>query len=623
MYLGRTSLSILICAGCVVAMASGVVRQERATFLFGQPSASGAPLPTFDWWPFDDNDDDFGTSLVSQPSLTSSGPSRLPATTTSSTPTLSPAPTPVSPSPSIIDITALPPATTNAPRPRILTKQNLKPFSLVPLFALAGFLPGALAGWLVLSSYERWVTKSDAVALLPGPAYIPVRRVDKGADDGRSQSVRDVEGSPSKHTRHGTPYSSYSVGRGLLGRIPSSRFYQPLPSITQERTKTNNSGKSFAWPPLPGSSRSTSSHSCATTNNSIKSTQTTTAISDDPFTLIRNNSTVTDTKSQTLIVASRTSTRSTFAHASRFGEMWSEDEEDQDAVVVSSFSPTLPAEGGEARPGLLKIRSKSKPAKGKSRDERSTGGTSELTSPGKGSWNFPWTPGSPSVKPDSYTTMPTRASSPRSQSFRTPESSPRKPSHVHSSDKVRFVDRSVLPTSPPTLTSPRLESELFLSATVFDIPRTPTPKRTRSSRAVNGVRRDEERNDIGTPTVDTTPPSSLRLGEFERYNEGHSPTARNSRPGPSRRLSTASASTISEFLGDPPPKRTPAERFYARHSALDRVDEIIQKSRSQTSVAKVTMKPGKPTSDNVEGRRPGRVGKKFLNGGIEQRLLEP
>jgi hypothetical protein len=438
--------------------------------------------------------------------------------------------------------------------------------------------------------------------------------------------VGDVEGSPSKHTRHGTPYYPYSVGRGLLGRIPSSRFYQPLPSMAQERAKTDSSGKSFAWPSLPSSSRSTPSHSRAATNNSIKSTQTATAVSDDPFALIENNSVATDTKSQT-VVASRTSTRSTFAHASRFGEMWSEDEDDQDAVIVSPFSSTHPVEG-EVRTGLLKIRSKSKSTKGKRRDERSTSGTSVLASPvkeaspGEGSWKFPWTPGSPSVKPDSYTAIPARTSSPRPQSFRTPESSPRKPSYVRSSDNVRFVDTSVLPTSPPTLTSPRLESDLFLSAMAFDVPRTPTPKRTtrRFSRAVNGVRRDEERGDTDTLVLDTTSPSSPQLGGFEPYNESHSPTTRVSRPGPSRRLSTASVSTISEFPGDPPPKRTPAERFYARHSALEKVDEIIHRGRSQASVANVTMRPGKPTLDSVEDRRFGRVGR---NGGIEQRLFEP
>lgn len=478
-------------------------------------------------------------------------------------------------------------------------------------------------GWLILGSYERWVAKSTAVALLPGPAYLPVERGDERADGDRGGPPGDVEGSPSKHTKHGTTYSSYSVGRGLLGRVPSSRFYKPLPLVTQERTKTDSSEKSFAWPSLPGSSRSTPSHSRATTNNSTKSAQTATAVPDDPFASTGNDSMGRDTRSRTAVVASRTSTRSTFAHASRFGEMWSDEEEDYDAVIVPPFSPTRPAEGeGEVRTGFLKIRSK-----GKRRDERSRVGTSELASPvkeGKGSWNFPWIPGSPSAKPDSYTAVPARTSSPRSQSFKTPESSPRKPSYARSSDKVRLVDTSVLLASPPTLTSPRLESELFLSPIAFDVPGTPTPKRTRSSRAqASNRRRDEERDDTDTLIVDPISPLSPQLSEFERSNESHTSTTRGSRPGPSRHLSTASASTISEFPGDPPPKRTPAERFRARHSALNKVEEIIQRSRTQTNVANATMSPGKPGSNTVEGRQLGRAWREFESGGIEQRLFEP
>ena len=619
MYLGRSALPVLTYVGWVTAMTSGVARHERTVFLVGQSTTPDPLFSTFDWWPFGD----FETDLASQPSLTNS-PSRLPATTTFFTSSSSH--TSASPSPSIVDITALPPTTTNIPHPRIRTKQNLKQFSLVPLFGFGGLLVGVLVGWLVFSSYDKWVARSTAVALVPGPAYVPVNRVNERVNRDRSELVRDVEGSPSKRTKHGTPYSSYSVGRGLLGRIPSSRVYRPPPSATKARTKTNSSETSFAWPSLPTSSRSTPSYSRATTRSSTKSTQTTVAASDDPFTSIGNNSTGSDTKSQTVVVASR---RSTFARSSRFGEVWSDAEEDQDAVIVPPFTPTHPAEeGGEVRTGLLKIKSKS--VRGKKRDEGPTSGTTELPSPTKethrkGSWNYSWIPGSPSAKPDSYTVVPARTASPRSQSFRTPESSPRKPSYVGSSEKVRLVDTSILPTSPPTLTSPRLESEFFLTAMAFDIPGTPSPKRTRSLRAATGVRRNEERDDTDTAGVGTISPSLPQLGTFNRSNESRSPTTCDSRPGPGRCLSTASMSTISEFPGDPPPKRTPAERFYARQSALDKVGEIVRRGRSQTGIANVMMSPRRPTLDAVEedSRRFGRIGKDSGEGGIEQRLFEP
>jgi len=481
---------------------------------------------------------------------------------------------------------------------------------------LTGLLLGAFVGWLVFNLYEQWAAKSAAVALIPGPAYVPVEHIDERADGGRRGSLGDVEGSPSKHTRHGTPYSSYSVGRGFLGRIPSSRFYKPLPLATQERTKTISSDKSFVWPSLPSSSRPSSSHWPAKTTSSTRST----ATPDDPFASTRNNSTGMD---MTPVVVSRTSTRSTFAHASRFGEMWSDhEEEDQDSVVVSSPGSSHRAEGeGEMRAGPLKMRSKSKSAKGKKREEKSMSGANELdspakeTSPRKSSWNLHRISGSPSMKPDSYTAVPVRTSSPRSQSFRTPESSPRKPSYVLSSEKVRFVDRSILPASPPTLTSPRLESEFFVSAIIFDPPSTPTPKRTRSPRVVTGFRTDEEWSDTDTLPLGATPLPSPKFGEAERSHEDHSPTKYDSRPEPVRRLSTASVSTISEFPGDPPPKRTPAERFYARHSALNKVEEILQKSRSQTGIANATMSPGRLTLDTVEeDKQFGRVGRESRSG---------
>ena len=146
---------------------------------------------------------------------------------------------------------------------------------------------------------------------------------------------------------------------------------------------------------------------------------------------------------------------------------------------------------------------------------------------------------------------------------------------------------------------------------MFDLPGTPTPKHARPSRSVNCTRRDERWDDIDTLMVGATSPLSLQLDEFERSYEDNSPTKRNPRPGASRCLSTTSISTISEFPGDPPPKITPAERFYARHLALDKVGEILQRNRSQTSVPSATS-PGKSGLDTVEEHgRFGGVGREF------------
>jgi len=72
---------------------------------------------------------------------------------------------------------------------------------------------------------------------------------------------------------------------------------------------------------------------------------------------------------------------------------------------------------------------------------------------------------------------------------------------------------------------------------------------------------------------------------------------------------------ISEFPSDPPPKKTPAERFYARHSTLNKVREIIQKNRSQTGLAIATMSPSRLTLDTAEeDERLGCVGREFESG---------
>ena len=437
-------------------------------------------------------------------------------------------------------------------------------------------------GWSVFNSYQRWVAKGAADPLLPGPAYVPVGR---GVDAGRPEPVSDVHGSPSKHTRHGTPYSSYGVGRSFLGRIPSARLRKPSPSISQERMKAVDSEDTFAWP-----SRSTASLSRPRTSDSTRFTRTATMIPDDPFI-----SAETDMKSSTVVPVSRTSTLSTFAHSSRFGELWSDEEGDENAPALS---PTLPTdEEVEARMGLLeKVGPKPNSVKGKKRNEEvaSESTPRSKVTPRKSSWNFHWIPGSPSTRPESYTAVPTRTTSPRSQSFRTPESSPRKPSYARSSGNVRMVDTSILPASPPTLKSPRLESELFVNAAGFDVSRTPVIRRKRSSRPD----RDEDQSN-------KSPSSPSQPG-----------TKPDSKSGLGKTLSMASVSTISEFPGDPPPKRTPAERFYARHSALGKVEEIIQNGRSQS--------PGRSTLDTVEeGEQFGRAGKDFESVGIEQRLSQP
>ena len=74
---------------------------------------------------------------------------------------------------------------------------------------IAGLVLGVLIEWSAFNSYKRWVAIDPTIKPVPGPAYAPV---DHGADAERGRPMDNVHRSPSKHTQHGTPYSSYSVG---------------------------------------------------------------------------------------------------------------------------------------------------------------------------------------------------------------------------------------------------------------------------------------------------------------------------------------------------------------------------------------------------------------------------
>ena len=178
-----------------------------------------------------------------------------------------------------------------------------------------------------------------------------------------------------------------------------------------------------------------------------------------------------------------------------------------------------------------------------------------------------------------------------------------------------MVDTSVLPASPPTLTSPRLGSEFFLRGTIFDASGTRKLQPMRSPRVVTGFRR------FDTDVPDVEPPSFPGPSESECLNEDGTPTNLRSSPGPGR---DPSATSISQFPGDPPPKRSTAERLYARRSALGKVEEVVQRSKGQTNVGDALVSPERRGLGTVEGgRQLGRIGKGFESGGEIVRILNP
>ncbi|KIJ19424.1 hypothetical protein PAXINDRAFT_7908 [Paxillus involutus ATCC 200175] len=134
---------------------------------------------------------------------------------------------------SVIQITALSPATTlpQPVLPKLVYQHQLNIIYLVPLFAVLGIIFGIIAAIVWLKWRENRQRRRRASAFQSGPPYVPPEH---DAEDhmlvGASQSMEQVSlfaaGTPSKVTIHGSRYTSK---RSLLW--PSlGRTQQPLTS---------------------------------------------------------------------------------------------------------------------------------------------------------------------------------------------------------------------------------------------------------------------------------------------------------------------------------------------------------------------------------------------------------
>ncbi|KAA1473227.1 hypothetical protein DENSPDRAFT_881882 [Dentipellis sp. KUC8613] len=252
------------------------------------------PEPTattsINWWPYPA----WGQSATPTPTPTPAPtvPARLPALTDggSTLPTISPTPTTSSsssPSPSsptssasLIQLTALPASSSNPTHPTHPTQH--RPFTLLyltPLFALAGLALGALLGYLLFLLLRRRSRHRQGrgrkgkgkgpqhPSFQFGPPYMPMPVPAPGGEVGEAmQEVAlhahadggaDV-GSPSKYSRHGTPYlgapafalhpggsgsGSGSVKDGLLAPPRVRRGRSRSHSRSSGLTNTNSNHK--------------------------------------------------------------------------------------------------------------------------------------------------------------------------------------------------------------------------------------------------------------------------------------------------------------------------------------------------------------------------------------------
>ncbi|KAL7278237.1 hypothetical protein ACG7TL_008212 [Trametes sanguinea] len=266
-------------------------------------------------------------------------------------------------------------------------------------------------------------------------------------------------------------------------------------------------------------------------------------------------------------------------------------------------------------------------------------------------WNLPW-PSSPTKQrrgDDKFTSLPVRRSlasirslspSPSSHSVTSPRGA--EEGAVAKPAPLSRVDSSILPASPPCITSPPLESQLFFGAVSPDFGSNPSlnlrlPESTEAKRkdgvaanavapATPGKRHPKLKTHRSPPllpfpsTTSTSPfRGRLKKSPTKRATPTSSPPS--VRPGAERNDSADSVD-----MGKVACRGTPAQRYEARRSALDKVDEILSRSWSERQLTGDGF-PGSPT--NFGAFLPSPAGPSLeklvedeaINGmGIEQRL---
>ncbi|KAI9068923.1 hypothetical protein FKP32DRAFT_1608614 [Trametes sanguinea] len=267
-------------------------------------------------------------------------------------------------------------------------------------------------------------------------------------------------------------------------------------------------------------------------------------------------------------------------------------------------------------------------------------------------WNLPW-PSSPTKQrkgDDKFTSLPVRRSLASLRSL-----SP-SPSISHSVTSPRSaeegataklpplsrVDSSILPASPPCVTSPPLESQLFFGAVSPDfgsnpslnlrLPESAETKRKQGAAAYDGAPATPGKKHAKLTTHRSPPllpfPSTASTSPF-RGRLKKSPTKRvtpASSPPSARRGAERTDSADSVDSAKAASRGTPAQRHEARRSALNKVDEILSRSWSERQLTGDGF-PGSPT--NFGAFLPSPAGPSLekliedeaINGmGIEQRL---
>ena len=221
---------------------------------------------------------------------------------------------------------------------------------------------------------------------------------------------------------------------------------------------------------------------------------------------------------------------------------------------------------------------------------------------------------------DTYTTLPLKTSSPEKRRVRSTTEMSGTPTRTTPARNTRAhmtrVDSSVLPASPPRVTSPPLEAQLFFDASPGFGPPPKLEFTVSSESHYTGTtqgspsKKTVHRNKLHTHRE----PPNLPFPTSSKF----SPTKRSTkvipRP-PSLDYSGETRDSSSARGASSSSGPTPAERYARRHGALNKVEQILAESWSARELRGEEC----PASPNMFGAIPH--GQQKGVEGIEQRLL--
>ena len=205
-------------------------------------------------------------------------------------------------------------------------------------------------------------------------------------------------------------------------------------------------------------------------------------------------------------------------------------------------------------------------------------------------------------KSDRFTPVPVRRST--EEKRHSPFVSPSKagvssPPIAQGANGMSRIDSSILPVSPPMVTSPPLESQLFFGATSPSLVLLRSAPAVSVKTVVNAMEKGasddgKNRNKLRTqreppllpfPSTASTSPYRGRLKKSTTRAPQPRPAAERADSGTSSCSSDSAYSQATTATSGKAGRGTAAERYIARKTALSKVDEILSRSWSERQLA--------------------------------------